>query len=81
MLGSYANAMLKKLIAQTNNVDLMKKRISLHSLRHSIAVHLIENGASIEFVKGFLGHTDIDTTQLYARRRKRKTLLMKMINT
>lgn len=80
MLGSYANNLLKKIIARTNNTDLLKKKISLHSLRHSIAVHLIENGASIEFVKDFLGHSDIDTTQLYARRRKRKTLLTKMIN-
>ena len=80
MLGSYANNLLKKIIVRTNNTDLLKKKISLHSLRHSIAVHLIENGASIEFVKDFLGHSDIDTTQLYARRRKRKTLLTKMIN-
>ena len=52
---------------------LQDKNVTLHTMRRSIATHLIERGASIHFVKDFLGHTDIDTAQLYAMRRKRKT--------
>ncbi len=38
---------------------------SLHSLRHSIATHLLEQGMDIEQIKKFLGHSSLDSTQLY----------------
>jgi integrase/recombinase XerD len=42
-------------------------RITLHSLRHSIATHLLERGLSVEQVRDFLGHTNIESTQIYTR--------------
>lgn len=54
----------------------MSKNITLHCLRHSIAVHLINNGASISFVQTYLGHSSIDTTNLYAIKRKRKSAVL-----
>lgn len=39
----------------------------LHSLRHTLATHLLEGGAKIESVAGFLGHRSLDTTMLYLR--------------
>jgi len=71
MQGEYLNLMLQDIILRTENRKLIKKELTLHCLRHSIAAHLIDNGASIEFVRDFLGHSRIDTAHLYARRRKR----------
>ena len=42
------------------------KEIGLHSLRHSIATHLLQNGMKLEFISQFLGHCSLETTQIYA---------------
>ena len=39
--------------------------ISLHTLRHSIATHLLQNGMKIEQISKFLGHSSLDSTQIY----------------
>lgn len=38
---------------------------SLHTLRHSIATHLLQSGMSPEKIKRFLGHSSLETTQIY----------------
>lgn len=60
----------KKVVRRTNNSKLIEKELTLHSMRHSVATHFLENGAGIEFVKEFLGHTDVDTSHLYTKRRR-----------
>ena len=56
---------LQQLILQTNNPELMEKEVGLHTLRHSIATHLLANGMSLEKIKDFLGHSSMDSTQIY----------------
>ena len=41
--------------------------VSLHNLRHSIATHLLHNGMNIYQVKSFLGHSSLESTQVYTR--------------
>lgn len=59
------NKHLKILIEQTENNVLQEKEITIHCLRHSIATHLLEQGVAVEQVRMFLGHSQLETTQLY----------------
>ncbi len=62
--GTY-NKILKLLIDRTQNGELKEKQITIHNLRHSIATHLLEQGIPVEQVRIFLGHSQLETTQIY----------------
>jgi integrase/recombinase XerD len=56
---------LKYLQQQTENLDLIEKEIGLHTLRHSIATHLLQAGMKLEYIARFLGHSSLESTQIY----------------
>jgi integrase/recombinase XerD len=59
------NLRLRILVQKTKNPILIEKAPSLHTLRHSIATHLLQNGMKIEHIAKFLGHSSLESTQLY----------------
>lgn len=59
------NQSIKHLQSVCNDEKIQQKRLYLHILRHSIATHLLENGMSIENIALFLGHSSLESTQVY----------------
>ncbi len=61
-----------KIIKYYANKAGIKSEITPHTLRHSFAAHLLENGAKLQDIKEMLGHSDISSTQVYAQYMKSK---------
>ena len=73
MRGDNVYDLFKRLLKRTQNIQ--HENYCLHSLRHSIATHLLENEMSIEMVRDFLGHSQLVSTQIYTRINFLKTKL------
>jgi len=58
------NAMMERL-QQLTAKALIHKRVSLHTLRHSVATHLLDGGMPLEKIQRFLGHRSMESTQIY----------------
>ncbi len=56
---------LKLLQQRTDDITLQEKGVRLHVLRHSIATHLLQNGMELDKIARFLGHTSLESTQIY----------------
>ena len=66
--GSYCdNGDLKTIFTRAKVGAALDKTVTPMTLRHSIASHLLENGMDVTYIKEFLGHEKLSTTQLYAK--------------
>ena len=54
-------------IAKEQNPNLFPGTISPHCLRHSRAMHLLENGVNLIYIRDLLGHTSVTTTEIYSK--------------
>ena len=61
-----------KIIKHYAELAEIAKDITPHTLRHSFAAHLLENGAELKDIKEMLGHSDISSTQIYVQMMKQK---------
>lgn len=73
MQGQSLGVRLKLLQYQSGDLDLQEKEIGLHTLRHSIATHLLQAGMKLESISRFLGHESLESTQIYTHLAETRT--------
>ena len=72
----YLTRSAKIIFHKAKDMAGIKKDVSFHSLRHSFATHLLENGIDVIFIKDLLEHFNIKTTERYLLVRKKQLVVI-----
>ncbi len=72
--GKYTPASLRSVFKQAVKRAHIDKNVTLHSLRHAYATHLLESGTDLRRIQVLLGHNDIKTTMIYTHVSSRNIL-------
>jgi integrase/recombinase XerD len=74
----YSASSVRNILAKNIIKAKIKKAVTIHTLRHSFATHLLENGTDLFIIKKLLGHSSIKSTMVYLH--LRRLVLRKIIN-
>jgi site-specific recombinase XerD len=72
--GVYSAGSIRKFLKNSSRLAGIKKHVTPHTLRHSYATHLIENGVGLRYVQDLLGHSKPETTMIYTHVAKKDLL-------
>jgi site-specific recombinase XerD len=75
--GRYSETSVRNILRAACNKAGIRKKVTPHTLRHSYATHMLENGVDIRYIQELLGHSRPETTMIYAHVAQKKLVNIK----